>query len=167
MAPLKRISPAAIPAALEKARCYRFLNEPGEAESICRDVLEIDPDNQEALTTLLLALTDQFRRELEPQFTEARSVIPRLKNAYCQRYYEGIVCERRAQAHLHRGGLGSGTLAYEWLQQAMGQYDKALALRLAGNNDAALRWNACARLLERHPALKPGHETPPGEQMLE
>lgn len=167
MVPLKSISPAAIPGALEKARCYRFLDEPGEAESICRDVLEIEPDNQEALITLLLALTDQFRRELEPQFTEARGVISRLKNAYCRRYYEGIVCERRAKAHFHRGGPGSGILAYEWLQQAMEHYDKALALRLAGNDDAALRWNACARLIERHPGLKPGHENTPGEQMLE
>ena len=40
-----------------------YLNEPGEAESICRDVLEVDPDNQDALITLLLALTDQFDTE--------------------------------------------------------------------------------------------------------
>ena len=46
--------------ALAKAERYRLLNEPGEAESICLDVLEVEPDNQEALVTLLLALTDQF-----------------------------------------------------------------------------------------------------------
>ena len=57
---LKTLSPEAVPAALEKAERYRLLNEPGEAESICRDALEVDPDNQEALVTLLLALTDQF-----------------------------------------------------------------------------------------------------------
>ena len=125
MVPLKSLSPAAIPAALEKARCYRFLNEPTEAESICRDVLDIEPDNQEALITLLLALTDQFRRELEPQFTEARDVIPLLKSKYCRRYYEGIICERRAKAHLDRGGPGSGTLAYRVVSQSHG----ALRLR--------------------------------------
>ena len=38
-----------MPAALEKALRYRLLNEPVEAESICRDVLEVDPDNQAAL----------------------------------------------------------------------------------------------------------------------
>lgn len=167
MVSLKNLSKDAIPAALEKARCYRFLNEPTEAESICRDVLDIEPDNQEALTTLLLALTDQFRRELEPQFTEARAVVPRLKSEYCRRYYEGIVCERRAKAHLDRGAPGSGTLAHEWLQRAMGHYDSALASRLAGNDDAVLRWNACARLMERHPGLKPGREAQTGEQMLE
>jgi hypothetical protein len=167
MAPLKSVSPAAIPAALEKAKCYRFLNEPTEAESICRDVLDIEPENQAALITLLLALTDQFRRELEPQFTEARGVIPRVKSEYCRRYYEGIICERRAKAHLDRGGPGAGAQAYEWLQRAMGQYDSALALRLAGNDDPILRWNACARLLKRHPELKPDREPQPGEQMLE
>jgi hypothetical protein len=167
MKTLRTLSAEAIPAALEKARCYRFLNEPTEAESICRDVLDVEPDNQEALITLLLALTDQFRREVEPQFSEARGLVPRLKSEYCRRYYEGIVCERRAKAHLDRGGPGSGTLAYEWLNTAMKHYDNALKLRLAGNDDAILRWNACARLLERHPALMPGREAPSGEQMLE
>ena len=33
----------AVPAALAKAERYRLLNEPGEAESICLDVLQIDP----------------------------------------------------------------------------------------------------------------------------
>jgi len=167
MKTLKTLSTGAIPAALEKARCYRFLNEPSEAESICRDVLDVEPDNQEALITLLLALTDQFRRELEPQFSEARGLIPRLKSEYGRRYYEGIVCERRAKAHLDHGGPGSGALAYEWLHTAMQHYDNALKLRLAGNDDAILRWNACARLLERRADLMPARETPSGEQMLE
>ena len=54
---LKPLSKEAIPAALEKAMRYRLLNEPGEAESICHDILGADPDNQEALVTLLLALS--------------------------------------------------------------------------------------------------------------
>ena len=57
---LKRLSDEAIPAALEKALRYRLLNKPAEAESICRDVLQIDPENQEALVVLLLALTDRL-----------------------------------------------------------------------------------------------------------
>ena len=43
---LKPLNQDAIPAALEKAMRYRLLNEPGAAESICLDVLQIDPDNQ-------------------------------------------------------------------------------------------------------------------------
>jgi hypothetical protein len=167
MLPLKPISSAAVPAALAKARCYRFLHEPAEAESICRDVLSIEPDNETALITLLLALTDQFGRELEPHFSETRRVLGRLRSAHCRSYYEGIVCERRAKAHLDRGGPGSGTLAYEWLHQAMQHYDGAIASRPAGNDDAILRWNACARLLERRPELQPGREVQSREQMLE
>ena len=56
----KVLSLDAVPRALEKAVRYRLLNEPSEAESICLDVLEVDPDNEEAIATLVLALTDQF-----------------------------------------------------------------------------------------------------------
>lgn len=167
MVSLKRISKDAVPAALDKARCYRYLKEPVEAESICRDVLDVEPDNEAALTTLVLALTDQFGRTLEPHFTEARSVLSRLKSEHCRRYYEGVVCERRAKAHLDRGEPGSGSLAYQWLHQAMQHYDDAVSLRLTGNDDAILRWNACARLLQRHPELKPASDRQSTEPMLE
>ena len=60
---LKPLSAAAIPSALAKAERYRLLNEPGEAESICLDILQIEPSNQEALVSLVLALSDQFREE--------------------------------------------------------------------------------------------------------
>ncbi len=43
---LKSMSKSNISAALEKARCYRFLNEPMEAESICLDILDVDPENR-------------------------------------------------------------------------------------------------------------------------
>jgi len=49
----KPISKDAVPAALAKAERYRFLNEPGEAESICLDVLQIEPDNQDAIVALV------------------------------------------------------------------------------------------------------------------
>src|SRR5213075_2019037 len=62
MSELKSLHKDAIPAALEKAERYRLLNEPGEAESICLDILHVDPENQEALITLLLALTDRFEK---------------------------------------------------------------------------------------------------------
>ncbi len=62
MSELKSLSKDAIPAALEKAERYRWLNEPAEAESICLDVLKADPENQGAIVTLLLALTDRFEK---------------------------------------------------------------------------------------------------------
>ena len=57
---LKPMSADAIPSAIAKAERYRLLNEPGEAESICLDILQIDPHNEDARVMLLLALTDQF-----------------------------------------------------------------------------------------------------------
>src|SRR5215469_9588980 len=57
---LKRISTDAIEEAVAKAELYRSLNEPEEAESICRDILAIEPNHQLAARLLGLALTDQF-----------------------------------------------------------------------------------------------------------
>ena len=88
--------------ALEKAERYRLLNEPGEAESICLDILHVDPENQQALITLLLARTDEFDQPTG-DVARAQEVVPRLKGAYEQAYYAGIVLERKARAQL-RGG---------------------------------------------------------------
>jgi hypothetical protein len=162
---LKTLSPEALPGALEKARLYRLLSEPGEAESICRDVLEVEPQNQDALVTLLLALTDQFDAEPASPAAAARSVVGRLQDAYAREYYSGIVCERRAKAQLRQGAPGSGSRAYEGLREAMECYERAEAIRPAGNDDALLRWNACARLLMRDQHLTPVMEER-GEPLL-
>jgi hypothetical protein len=163
---LKSLSKEAVPAALEKARQYRLLNEPVEAESICLDVLEADPDNQQALIIMMLALTDQFESELNPAFGNARELINRVCDGYCKSYYSGIIFERRAKAHLSRGGPGSDALAYNWFQQAMEAYEEASKSRPAGNEEAILRYNTCARILLSHPELKPGYDVPE-EHMLE
>ena len=57
---LHSINTRAIPAALEKASQYRSLLEPEQAESICLDILAVQPDNYEAKVILILSLTDQF-----------------------------------------------------------------------------------------------------------
>jgi hypothetical protein len=151
---LKLLTKEAVPKALERAERYRFLNEPGEAESICLDVLRVEPDNQKALVMLLLALTDQLEHGSEVQ--QAREVLSRLRGEYEQAYYAGIICERRAKAHMRHGGPGSGYVAYDGLREAMGWYEKAEALRPPGNDDATLRWNTCARTLMSHPHLQAG-----------
>lgn len=148
---LKPLSKAAIPGALEKAERYRLLNEPGAAESICLDILHIDPGNQEALVTLLLALTDQFDdREASSRATHAvGDVVSRLRDEYQRIYYSGIICERRGKAHLRLGRFQQS--AAEWLREAMEYYERADAIKPAGNDDAVLRWNACARILTTLP----------------
>lgn len=145
MKDLKPISREAIPQALEKVERYRLLNEPAEAESICRDVLRADPGNPRALVMLLLTLTDQFGRGVG--VNEPREIVGRLEGDYERAYYEGIVCERQGKALLRGPAAGSEVGSYGWLREAMRAYERAEALRPAGNDDAILRWNACARIL--------------------
>lgn len=154
---LKTLSPQAVTRALAKAERYRLLNEPGEAESICLDALQVEPDNQEALATLLLALTDQFTED-PAALDEAWRVAARLRDEYTRAYYTGIVWERRAKARLHKDGPTLGAQVYGWLREAMTYYERAEASRPPGNDDALLRWNACARLIMRDHRLVPAVE---------
>lgn len=153
---LKPLSADAIPRALGKAERYRLLNEPAEAESICLDVLRTDPENQQALIDLLLALTDRFGRGYAVGGMAPEEVLARLKNEYDRAYYAGVICERRAKAQL-RQGL-PGTVVYEGFRKAMAHYEQAAASHPAGNEDAALRWNTCARILMRNLDLQQGVE---------
>jgi len=155
---LKSLSKASVPSALQKAERYRLLNEPNEAQSICLDILQVDPNNQEALIMLLLAYTDKFKHELYPAFDKAVEVLQRLSDAHCKLYYRGIINERRARAHLDKGGPGSTEMAHDWYAKAMADYEKALNSCSPGNQDAALRWNTCARILNENPHLKPAEE---------
>jgi hypothetical protein len=164
MFPLKPLSRESIPTALARVERYRLLNEPWEAESICRDVLEIEPDNQQALVSLLLAITDQFRLEMTGDLTRAREVLPRLQSEYQRAYYAGIICERQAKVILRRSAPGSGPAVYDWLRQAMEWYEQAEALRPAGDDSALLRWNTCARLIMRNDHVRPA---PPEQAAME
>ena len=141
---LKPLLPEALPAALEKALRYRLLNEPMQAESICRDILRVDPQHRQAAINLVLALTDQFSERLTASFAEAKKAVERLTDEYDRSYYRGIVCERRANAHHRQRGPGSGTVAYDWYRQAMEQYEKAGELAEADNANAAATCSAKA-----------------------
>jgi hypothetical protein len=150
MSELKPLSREAIPAALEKAERYRLLNEPGEAESICLDVLRADPENQTALVTLLLAVTDRFGKGYGVSDTQTKELLSRVKGDYERAYYTGIVVERRAKAKLAQGTPGSRHYAYDGFREAMSWFEKAETVRPAGNDDALLRWNTCARIIEKN-----------------
>jgi hypothetical protein len=150
---LKPLSREAIPGALAKAERYRLLNEPWQAESICRDILAIDPANREARVTLVLALTDQFPQGIGTH--EALDQIASLAEEYDRQYYTGILRERQAHALFRQTDFRSADTVYTLLSYAMEWYTKAQEIRPAGNDDALLRWNACARFLNRYRHLKP------------
>lgn len=155
---LKPISREAIPRAIQKAERYRLINQSWAAESICRDILEIDPANQQVLVMFVLALTDQLAEQTHAM-KMVRETLPRITDPYQRAYYTGIASERSGQALLHRGGMGSGAMAYDALREAMSWYERAEAIRPAGNDDAILRWNTCARLISANSHLGPHTET--------
>ena len=155
MPELKPITREGIASALEKAVRYRLLNEPHAAESICLDILAVDPENADAHATLVLAITDQFDLAHGELLPNARDAVAHLTDPYSQAYYNGIICERWAKAVLRRGVPGSSELAYEWIEKAMDWYARAESIRPAGDDDPLLRWNSCVRLLAANPRLKP------------
>lgn len=162
---LKPLSKDAIESAVAKAERYRLLNEPSQAESICLDVLEVDPGNQQAQIVLLLALSDQFG-EASGAAARAQQIAANLRGEYDRHYYSGLVAERRARAHLARGGAAAHG-AYEWLMEALDGFERAEHVRPAGNDDAILRWNACVRLLRQYPQLQPVGDAREEPQFLE
>jgi hypothetical protein len=154
----KSIPRTAIQRSLAKADRYRLLNEPFSAESICLDILAIDPDNRDARLALVLSLSDQFLHGREGIEARARAEIERLSSEYERSYYTGIILERRGYAALQRGSHGVETIAYRCITEAMLAFEKAASLAEQDNADATLRWNSCARLLARYRLTAPTDE---------
>ena len=147
---LKPISKEAIPHALHKAERYRLLNEPNLAESICHDILDIEPDNRSALIMMLLAITDQFGKQAYAEANKARQLLPLMNDEYDRQYYSGIICERQGSAIMNAGTFEAHYATYDWLMRAMDHFEKAEAIRPPGNDDSILRWNTCARMIMSH-----------------
>ena len=146
---LKSISKAGIPEAMAKVELYRYLHEPEEAESICRDILAIDPEHQLARRTLGLAITDQFTGAAGDRYAEVQSIFQGLRDPYERFYYTGLLLERRAKAQLRAGCAAHILLPL--LEEALRCFAEAEKIRPAGNDDSILRWNRCVRLLESRP----------------
>jgi tetratricopeptide (TPR) repeat protein len=144
---LKKLNRDSLPAALKKAEHYRLLNEPRQAESICRDILEIDSTHRQALIMLALSLSDQFESETARKADEAKRILEQVPDEYERSYYTGLICERRATAYLQGGRAGTSGWAFDWYRQAMDWYEKAERARPQGNDDVLLRWNTCARII--------------------
>ena len=143
---LKTISKSGFAEAFQKVELYRYLNEPEEAESICRDILAVEPDNQLAIRLLGLTLTDQFLGVSSDRHAEVQSAFRSLKDDYERSYYTGLLHERRAKAQLHAGHPPHSLLPL--FEEAMRCFAEAEKIRPTGNDDAILRWNRCVRLLQ-------------------
>jgi hypothetical protein len=128
--------------------------------------LKTDPENQEAIITLLLALTDRFTKGYGVSDAQAKDLLSRIKSEYERTYYTGIFAERRAKTKLTQNIPGCRFQAYELFREAMDWFEKAEEIRPPGNDDALLRWNTCARIIERN-RLVPREEEEPIEFPLE
>ena len=163
MSQLKPIHRDTIPRAFEKAERYRLLNEPFEAESICLDILAVEPKHAQALGCLLLSLTDQFSSGAAKAMERAKALLSSFSSDYEKAYYAGIISERFAKRKLRDGHPGAKALAYGYLHEAMAAYEKAEQVAPGGNDDAVLRFNACVRMIERYGLTAPNesdHEQP-------
>jgi tetratricopeptide (TPR) repeat protein len=158
---MKRLPRASLDAALAKAEHYRDLNQPEEAESICRDVLDVDAGNQRAWKLLGLALTDRLPTHRVGLLEQAVEAFERLTDEYERIYHVGVAWERAAKAHLERNEAHSAVTAFE---HALGQYEKAGNLR-PDSADPIVRWNRCVRLLSGHPALVAAMKAPREDQV--
>jgi len=146
---LKKLSRNGIAGALAKVQHYRYLNQSEEAESICRDILDSDPENQMGLRMLGLSITDIFSGAVSDRYDEARSCFENLTSPYERAYYLGILHERHAKAQMRAGHLAQSMIAS--FERAMEYFEEAEKIRPTGNDDAILRWNRCLRLMRQIP----------------
>ena len=149
---MKPLSKGGIEGALKKAEQYRLLNQPQFAESICRDILEADAQNQKAWIILLLALTDQFGKSASNASHQAMDIARNLTDEYARAYYTGIIYERQGSAALTSGQFGADFDAYEWYIEAMEMFEKSGNAKTAGERrrSAALEY-----MCKNHHAIRP------------
>ena len=149
---LKPIHAESIAAALAKSELYRNLNEPEEAESICHDILAIEPEHQAALRMIGLAITDQFTGAVSDRYGEVENFFRRLSDRYEQLYCLGLLYERRAKAQLRAGRPTQALLPL--FEEAMRNFAEAEQIRPPANDESILRWNRCVRLLQSLPGVE-------------
>lgn len=148
---LKKLSSEGVVAAIAKAEKYRLLNDPGMAESICLDILAVEPNNAKTKIILLLALTDQFGMSRASNARKrAKQLVSEFEDEFLRIYYSGLINERLGTATLNSSAMGKEHNAYEWYIDAMELYEEAEGLQPVGDNDSILRWNTCARIIMQH-----------------
>ena len=67
----------------------------------------------------------------------ARAALAQLTSPYERAYYAGVICERRAKAHLAHSTPGSRFMAYEELREAMTCFEEAEAIRPSHDQDSS------------------------------
>jgi tetratricopeptide (TPR) repeat protein len=159
---LKKLPRTSLDAAIAKAEHYRDLNQPEEAESICRDILDLDLAHPRAWKLLGLAITDRFASGHVGLLEQAIEAFEQLADPYERTYHLGVAWERAAKAHTERGEAHSAVTSFE---HALGLFEKAEKMR-PDSPDPVLRWNRCVRILSSHPLLRAAIAAPRGDEVL-
>jgi tetratricopeptide (TPR) repeat protein len=146
---LKPLTQKNLDSAMEMAKHYRDLNQPEEAESICRDILGVAPTHEGALRTLGLALTDRFPQSTS-FFEEAIAVFGKLPGEYDRVYLTGVAWERWAKVQI----ATSPSNALHGYEEALEQFEKAEKLGHADRPEPLLRYNCCVRALTTRSELR-------------
>ena len=157
---LKPISHESVAGALAKAERYRLLDEPAEAESICRDILAIEPE--------------QPARADRPRSGAHRSDPARSQGLQPRPRYRRASCNRPTIAPTMRASPGSAAprpcttpaptapaTRLRMAGQSARPFRRSRTPAPAGNDDALLRWNTCVRFLARHRELVPASKEEP------
>ncbi|MDP9151558.1 MAG: hypothetical protein M3O36_16680 [Myxococcota bacterium] len=158
---LKKLTHANLEAAIAKAAHYRDLNQPEEADSICRDVLAVDEAHQMAWKLLGLAITDRLGTGQVGLLEEAIAAFEKLVDEYERVYHIGVAWERAAKAHAERNEAHSAVTSFE---HALGLFQKAERLR-PDSPDPVLRWNRCVRLLSNNATLRAAMHAPREDEL--
>jgi tetratricopeptide (TPR) repeat protein len=154
---LKKLADKNLDKAIALAQHYRDLNQPEDAESVCRDVLAVAPENIEALRTLGLALTDQFPTAWMSIFEEACALFKKLPTEFERAYYVGVAWERYAKAQLEAGRAHNAIHAFE---EALARFDEAASLAAKDDPAPILHYNRCVRALTTNPELMRASHVP-------
>ncbi len=158
---LKKLTHANLEAAIAKAAHYRDLNQPEEADSICRDVLAVDEAHQMAWKLLGLAITDRLGTGQVGLLEEAIAAFENLVDEYERVYHIGVAWERAAKAHAERNEAHSAVTSFE---HTLGLFQKAERLR-PDSPDPVLRWNRCVRLLSNNATLRAAMHAPREDEL--
>jgi tetratricopeptide (TPR) repeat protein len=154
---LKPLGARNLSAAVTLAKHYRDLNAPEEAESICRDILAVAPNNNDAWRTLGLALTDRFPSAWMTLFDEACAAFAELGSDYERVYYTAIAWERYAKAQLSAGRAHNAIHAFE---EAVRRFEEADKLGSPDDPASILHYNRCVRALTMDAELLRASEVP-------
>ena len=145
---LKTLGADQVSSALAAAEQCRAGGEAETAESICTDILEVDPGNARAIELLLWSRVDLLGEGRYGGVERAQEALALVQSDFERHYLEGVICEQQARFLIGKRGRHSSRVAYDWFRHAMDAFEEAA--RIAPDRpEASLRWNACLRSIER------------------